>query len=206
MKKIKAILLLGPTGAGKTPLGKELEKKGFLHKRANHFDFGDNLRKIVSGYLPFPKKDRVLIQNILKEGRLLKEEEFYLAERVLETFLTYKQYTPDSWLVLNGLPRNIYQALKLENITEIKYLIFLKACPSTLKFRLSADPAGDRKGRSDDLDKLVEYKLNWFQKETLPLIDYYKGNTTLITLEVSKRDTGEDLYKKLCFCIYNKEN
>ncbi|MFN4131625.1 MAG: nucleoside monophosphate kinase [Caldimicrobium sp.] len=203
--KIKAILLLGPTGAGKTPLGMEIEKRGFLNKKALHFDFGENLRKVASGELSFPKDDRLLVQSILKEGRLLKEEEFYLAERVLFSFLTNKNYTPHCWLVLNGLPRNLFQASKLENFAEIKYVIFLKTSPTILKFRLSFDPAGDRKGRSDDLEKLVEYKLKWFYRETLPLLDYYKEKSSLIHLEVQKSDTGEDLYKKLCLSIDREE-
>ncbi|MFN3921987.1 MAG: nucleoside monophosphate kinase [Caldimicrobium sp.] len=202
--KIKAILLLGPTGAGKTPLGMEIEKRGFLNEKAWHFDFGENLRKVASGELSFPKEERLLVQSILKEGRLLKEEEFYLAERVLLSFLINKHYTPDSWLVLNGLPRNLFQASKLENFAEIKYVIFLKTSPTILKFRLSFDPAGDRKGRSDDLEKLVEYKLSWFYRETLPLLDYYKEKSSLIHLEVQKSDTGEDLYKKLCLSINRK--
>ncbi len=47
MKIPKAILLLGPTGSGKTPLGQALEKKGLAGRRCVHFDFGANLREIA---------------------------------------------------------------------------------------------------------------------------------------------------------------
>jgi adenylate kinase family enzyme len=44
----KAMLLIGPTGAGKTPLGKYLERHGLNGRRCRHFDFGANLRSIIS--------------------------------------------------------------------------------------------------------------------------------------------------------------
>ncbi|MDX9799785.1 MAG: nucleoside monophosphate kinase [Spirochaetia bacterium] len=49
MDKIyKAILLLGPTGTGKTPLGQQLETRGLWWKSYHHFDFGEELRRVSS--------------------------------------------------------------------------------------------------------------------------------------------------------------
>ncbi|MDM7202683.1 MAG: nucleoside monophosphate kinase, partial [Thermodesulfobacteriaceae bacterium] len=197
MKEVKAILLLGPTGAGKTPLGREIEKNGFMGKKAFHFDFGENLRKIVSNKFPFPKKEKLLIEKILKEGRLLFEEEFYLAEQILSLFLESKNYQKSDWLVLNGLPRNLFQAIQLEHWIDIKYTVFLNCNSEILKIRLCLDPAGDRKERVDDLDELVAYKLDWFKRETLPLCEFYKNKATFISIDVLATDTGEDLYYKL---------
>ncbi|MFN3568536.1 MAG: adenylate kinase family protein [Caldimicrobium sp.] len=196
-EKIKALLLLGPTGAGKTPLGEELEKRSFLNRKAHHFDFGALLRKIASGEIPFLTEEKFLIQTILKEGRLLKEEEFYLAEKILLYYLAYKKYQPEDWLVLNGLPRNLYQAKQLERLANIRYVVHLNIDFSTLKLRLRFDPAGDRKEREDDIEELVEYKLTWFKKETFPLLDYYQQRARIINLPVKERDSGEDLFIKL---------
>jgi len=44
-----AILLVGPTGAGKTPLGEWLQLHGLWGRRCHHFDFGTNLREVASG-------------------------------------------------------------------------------------------------------------------------------------------------------------
>ena len=43
-----AVLLLGPTGAGKSPLGDWLEARGLWGRPCHHFDFGANLRAIVA--------------------------------------------------------------------------------------------------------------------------------------------------------------
>ncbi|MCX7427258.1 MAG: hypothetical protein NTW96_16720 [Planctomycetia bacterium] len=45
-----AMLLLGPTGSGKTPLGDLLERRGLGGRRCVHFDFGAHLRRIVKHY------------------------------------------------------------------------------------------------------------------------------------------------------------
>ncbi len=42
-----SILLLGPTGAGKSPLGNQMEQNGIRGKRCFHFDFGHELRSIA---------------------------------------------------------------------------------------------------------------------------------------------------------------
>ena len=47
MQRPSAILLLGPTGSGKTPLGELMERRGFGGRRCRHFDLGDRLRRFV---------------------------------------------------------------------------------------------------------------------------------------------------------------
>jgi adenylate kinase family enzyme len=195
---IRALLLLGPTGAGKTPLGWELEKRRLLGKKIHHFDFGENLRKVAQGLIPFEEEDRKLIMDILKEGRLLKPEEFYLAEHLLNSFLTQVSFKKEDLLLLNGLPRNLYQAEKLSNFIEMEGVIYLKIDERTLFLRLKTDPAMDRKERTDDLEELVFKKLKWFREENLPLLEYYSAKgVKIIELNVSEKNTGESLYEKL---------
>ncbi|MGC8872574.1 MAG: adenylate kinase family protein [Caldimicrobium sp.] len=195
---IRALLLLGPTGAGKTPLGWELEKRRLFGKKIYHFDFGENLRKVAQGSIPFEEEDRKLIMDILKEGRLLKPEEFYLAEHLLNSFLTQVSFKKEDLLLLNGLPRNLYQAEKLSNFIEMEGVIYLKIDERTLFLRLKTDPAMDRKERTDDLEELVFKKLKWFREENLPLLEYYSAKgVKIIELNVFEKDTGESLYEKL---------
>ena len=49
--KPQAVVLLGPTGSGKTPLGEWLEAKGLGGRRCHHFDFGTRLRRVATGAL-----------------------------------------------------------------------------------------------------------------------------------------------------------
>ena len=43
-----SLLLMGPTGSGKTPLGEEIERRGLDGRRCVHFDFGANLRAVAA--------------------------------------------------------------------------------------------------------------------------------------------------------------
>ena len=42
-----ALLLIGPTGSGKTPLGELLERSGLWGRPCRHFDFGERMRRIA---------------------------------------------------------------------------------------------------------------------------------------------------------------
>ncbi len=195
---LPSLLLIGPTGAGKSPLGWEIEKRGLSGKRVHHFDFGANLRRVAQEDLPFPDKERALVREILSEGRLLKPEEFFLAEKLLNTFLNLRGFTSGDFLLLNGLPRNLYQAEKLSHRVELKGIFYLKIDEKTLLLRLKRDPAGDRYGREDDLEELVSKKLKWFRSENLPLLEYYASRGIKIwEISVNESDTGLTLYQKL---------
>ncbi|MCS7149775.1 MAG: nucleoside monophosphate kinase [Caldimicrobium sp.] len=198
MDVINALLLIGPTGSGKSPLGSELEKRGLWGKRVLHFDFGENLRKGAQGLLPLKDEERSLIKIILKEARLLKPEEFYLAKVLLHSFLMVNKFTKEDLLLLNGLPRNIYQASALQSFIRVTKLIRLDIDYQTLKIRILIDPAGDRSYRDDDDEDYLKRKLYWFERETLPLIDFYqKAETPCLSITVDSHDTGLSLYYKL---------
>jgi adenylate kinase family enzyme len=49
MARPSAVLLIGPTGVGKTPLGDLLDREGMWNRRCCHFDFGERMRQIVAG-------------------------------------------------------------------------------------------------------------------------------------------------------------
>jgi adenylate kinase family enzyme len=90
MSRPQAILLLGPTGSGKTPLGEMLQARGLGAGRCMHFDFGGRLRRIASGQLNVAEltgDDRALIAEMIDRGALLEDEHFHVAEKILRAFL-----------------------------------------------------------------------------------------------------------------------
>ncbi len=82
----RAILLIGPTGSGKTPLGELLEGKGLFGSRCFHFDFGKNLREIALKDKPIGSLTRAdidLIRYLVESRALLEDEQFHIAEKIL---------------------------------------------------------------------------------------------------------------------------
>jgi adenylate kinase len=171
----KAVLLLGPTGSGKTPLGELLEKDGLSGKKCFHFDFGSQLR----GYALNPTDllsdvELAVVNNSLLTGTLLTDEQFTIAEKLLGTFVTEHNIGNEGLIILNGLPRHAGQAAALEKMVRMKAVIVLDCDAATVMERIRTDAGGDRGGRIDDTIDAVKWKLEIFAEKTLPLIRFYE--------------------------------
>lgn len=177
MNKNHAILLLGPTGSGKTPLGSYIEKKGIWDKRCFHFDFGSELRNISDANvipLQFTKYDVDYIAKVLKEVALLENETFYIAEKILNSFITKNSITSNDIILLNGLPRHVGQAKDVDSIVTIKLVIYLDCSFKVIKERVQLNIGGDRSDRTDDSLEEIKKKLEIFHDRTSPMLQYYK--------------------------------
>ena len=112
---VPAVLLVGPTGAGKTPYGEHIERHGWTaggtrcRQPAVHLDFGGELREAVAsgtasdhaGALSAAQIGRV--RRVLEEGSLLEESDVDIVRGVLQEF-TQKhglQAGGDTVLLLN---------------------------------------------------------------------------------------------------------
>jgi adenylate kinase len=201
-----AILLLGPTGSGKTPVGDRLEDQGLRGRRLLHFDFGANLRRIAalsssvaSGYTA---AELGIIRNSLATGALLEDEHFPLAWKVLERFLARRRFKPGDAVILNGFPRHAGQAKLLDPLVDVRLVVVLRATLPVLQDRIRVDPDGDRAGRIDDSPAEIGRKLALFEHRTLPLVKFYTARgVKVVTLRVtgSSRAAGlaEALNKRL---------
>lgn len=175
MRKWRAVLLLGPTGAGKTPLGDLLERTGLWGKRCVHFDFGVNLRAAAAGSLGagLAPGELEIVRRSLATGALLEDEDFPIAAKVLMGFIAARSLASRDLLILNGLPRHAGQARDLEPYAIVAAVISLETDVETLRERLRIDPGGDRAGRIDDAPEAVADRLRIFADRTVPLLEYY---------------------------------
>jgi adenylate kinase family enzyme len=193
------MLLLGPTGSGKTPLGEALSRQGPEGCRFYHFDFGHQLRTTVSDSSAshlFDDNERHLIAEILRSGRLLKDDEFFIADRLLRSFLSQHSLTPGRTeiVVLNGLPRNIFQAERVADIVTIGLVVSLDCPQDVVLRRIQANAGGDRIGRPDDSPDLVSRKYELYGQETKPLRDFYESRgVPIVELPVTASSTTEEL-------------
>ena len=119
---MQAILLLGPTGAGKSPLGDEIQNKGIAGRRCFHFDFGHELRSIAELDLPpegFQEKELLFIRDVLEKGLLLENEHFPIAAKIVRRFQARNNFSEGDSLILKrpAEARRAGKGLKLSGIS-----------------------------------------------------------------------------------------
>ena len=195
----RAILLLGPTGAGKTPLGDQIAQNGIRGKRCFHFDFGHELRSIAGLALPpdgFREEDLSFIRDVLDKGLLLENEHFHIAEKIIQYFLRRNDFGEEDILILNGLPRHTDQAKDMSGFIDVKGVVLLVCEPEEVYKRIKLNSGGDRTGRPDDSLDMISKKLEIFKARTAPLIEYYSNiGCDILLVNISAASTPEDTYK-----------
>jgi adenylate kinase family enzyme len=190
-------LLVGPTGVGKTPLGRRLEEKGLGGRRWLHFDFGAELRAIGAAPEIAPAlgpPDVEVIQRSLATGALLEDHEFPIALKVLRAFARRVGITEEDRLVLNGLPRHIGQARMMEDVVRVETVVSLEASAEVIQERIQFNTGGDRLERPDDELHGIRRRLVIFRMRTLPLVEYYENREVIVLrLTVGARTTAEEM-------------
>jgi adenylate kinase len=196
-----AVLLVGPTGSGKSPLGDELEKRGLGGRRCVHFDFGANLRRAARGEAPElgllpPELERVRAS--LASGALFEAEDLPMIEKALRRFAAARVLGQGDLLVLNGLPRHPEQAEALAPLVAVQSVVSLVAEASVIQARIRLDTGGDRAGRPDDALEAVARRLEIFGERTAPLIAYYEERRVPFTvIRVTAGMTAAEMYSRL---------
>lgn len=187
MAILPAMLLLGPTGSGKTPLGDALEHKGLERKKLAHFDFGSELRSAAASPERYPslgREDIAVIGRVLAEGALLTDDEFPIAAGLFRSFM--KRVPEDAAaVILNGLPRHAGQAAAVAELVNITCVVVLACSSDTVRMRIARNSGGDRSGRVDDAPQDITRKLEIFRERTEPLIAHYRQRgASLISIDI----------------------
>lgn len=122
------IILLAPPAAGKGTQAEILREKYNL----NHISTGELLRNVASREDDFGRK----IKEILGSGQLVSDD------IVLDVLNNYLDSLSDLNLLLDGFPRNIYQAEKLDEILaarndQIDYVFLLNVSKEIMRDRIT---------------------------------------------------------------------
>jgi adenylate kinase family enzyme len=129
---------------------------------------------------------------------LLTDGQFRIARHILCGFLQTEQVRSEDILILNGLPRHSGQARAIEPLLNIFMIVHLRCPASIARERIRLNSGGDRADRVDDLHEEVENRLRIFEKETIPLLDYYRSRgAAAIDVEVGVGTGPEDVAARL---------
>lgn len=188
--------MLGPTGAGKTPLGLELERRGLDGRRCRHFDFGEALRRVAAARTRpagLTAAQCATVKHSLATGALLEKKDFPIAAALLRAFAARHTIGGKDVVVLNGLPRHVGQARDVDRIARVRAVVHLVCTAAVVRERIRTDAGGDRTGRVDDTVADVERKLRTFRARTFPLLDHYRAKKVrIVRLNVTRGMRGAD--------------
>lgn len=197
----EAWLIVGPTGAGKTPLGNVLERSGWNGRRCLHFDFGAELRKIDEGMENISSlsvEDRDVVRRVLREGALFDDGQSSLIGKIFDDFLRRRGARVSDLLLLNGWPRHLGQARDLEAVVVVRRIVLLNVPAEIIRERIRTDAAGDRSIREDDSPGEVEKKFSLYEERTRPLVGHYAAQgIPVTTLDVAAETTAAGLRREL---------
>lgn len=200
-------ILIGPPGAGKgTQAKKIVEKFGIVH-----LSTGEMFRKA--------KKSDEVIRKLLASGELISDE--IVVDMVKNCLL--KDDVKKGFL-LDGFPRTLNQAQKLDIILEkedikidrvlfidlkfeeaIKRILGRKICSCGASYHmLFSPPKQDGKcdvcnkeliQRNDDKEEIVKNRLNVYENQTKPVIEYYRKKNFLIEIDGAKSES--EVFKEI---------
>ena len=175
------LIILGKPSSGKGTQAKLLAEKLNL----KHISTGDLLREELKLKTPLAKK----VESYMKAGSLVPDS--WILELI-------KNNLPEDNYILDGFPRSLSQAESLAKITKINLVLDLfceddliikrtitrRICPNcgaiyglTLipKVKDICDKCGSSLyQRPDDNEKTIKNRLQVYNNDTSPLIDYYK--------------------------------
>ena len=156
------IIFLGPPGAGKGTQAVTIAKE----KNLAHISTGDMLREHVSNETELGKTAKTL----LDEGKLVPDS--LVIEMLQERLLSDDCV---NGAILDGFPRTIAQAESLDKISDefkiSKVIVFEANRDELIKRILNR---GETSGRSDDTEESVSVRLEVYENDTAPLIEYYE--------------------------------
>ncbi|WP_068314039.1 adenylate kinase [Polycladidibacter hongkongensis] len=165
------LILLGPPGAGKgTQAARLVEKHGIVQ-----LSTGDMLRAAVAAESEVGLK----VKGVLDRGELVSDELIVsiIADRI-------EAQDCANGFILDGFPRTIAQADALEELLANKGIkldgvVQLEVDEAILLDRIKTRAAESAEVRSDDNEEALKKRLDVYNKQTAPLVDYYKGKGSL---------------------------
>ena len=157
--------MIGGPGSGKSTYSEIITRK----LNIPHIYTGDMMRALAKTNTPDGQK----VKDLLSKGQFAPLD-------IVINAVKDRLKKPDAQkgYVFDGFPRNVEQAERMEDEgIEYDYVINLVVSEDEIIKRLTA------RGREDDKPEIIKQRLRVYEKETRPLLDYYKKEIINIKAE-----------------------
>ncbi|MFK8011521.1 MAG: adenylate kinase [Marinicellaceae bacterium] len=163
------LVLLGAPGSGKGTQAKLLKEEYNIP----HISTGDLLRAAVAA-----KSDLGMAAKVVMDKGQLVSDEIVLG--MLKERLS--QDDARNGFILDGFPRNLTQADMLDELLNginmpVEHAVLIAVDPEEVVGRIAKRAL--QEGRSDDTESVVRDRINIYENQTAPVVDYYKKHDVL---------------------------
>ena len=194
------LIMLGAPGSGKGTMAKLIAKDFELP----HISTGDIFRENIKNQTEIGKQAKA----IMDKGELVPDE---ITIKIVENRL--KEDDCKDGFILDGFPRNLIQARALEKFAKIDRVILLDVPNEEIERRIAGRRAcrdcgeiyntetydktscakcgGELYQRDDDKLETVRNRLEIYEKQTAPLIDFYQDKI----FRAEGKDTPQETYE-----------
>ena len=207
------IVLLGPPGAGKGTQAKSISNRYSIP----HISTGDIFRKNISEGTPLG----IEAKSYMDKGQLVPDE---VTINMVKDRLTWEDCK--NGYLLDGFPRTVAQAEALEGFLAdrnekldtalsievpssfiLERMTGIRVCPSCgASYHVKFNPptkdgvcdvcGSDIVQRKDDTEETVSERLEVYERQTQPLIDFYNNKNLLSTVDGTK--AINEVFESIC--------
>ena len=174
------IIMIGGPGAGKSTYSEIITKK----LNIPHIYTGDMMRQLAKQDTPDGRR----VKDLLSKGQ-------FAPLNIVINAVKERVSKPDAQrgYVFDGFPRNVEQAERMEKEgIEYDHVVNLVVSEEEVIKRLTP------RGREDDKPEIIKKRLQVYEKETRPLLDYFKNEIINIKAEGSTPEAiANEIIKKV---------
>lgn len=171
--QLNTIFFIGPQGSGKGTQAKILAQKlGFFH-----WEMGGILRSVAKEESELGRK----IKNLIENGVLLSDKELY---EVVDGRLA--KISTSLGIIFDGIPRRVAQAKYLmdalikQDRKDFTTIYISLPAEETMKRLMKR---AEIEKRADDTKEKIQYRLELYKKDTLPVLDFLRLKTNFIEID-----------------------
>lgn len=180
---MKRIILMGGPGSGKSTYAEFLVKRFSIE----HIYPGGMLRQEIEKGSDIGKE----VKDKVSKGQ------FVPSEIVLNLIKEKINQSPNGY-VLDGWPRYMEQVRDMEKANiEYDNVVFLNVDKEEIMRRLLA------RGRADDTVEIINDRINLYNKETGPAVDYFRNKPGFIEIKAKGGEAIEEIAQKIIDAIEN---
>lgn len=163
------IVMFGAPGVGKgTQAAILAERKG-----VPHLSTGEAFRSAISAGTELGK----IAQSYVQSGGLVPDE---IVTGIVKEAMAKPEYS--SGVILDGFPRTLGQAKALDELLDeqgkaISHIVNITVDNEEIVKRMLL------RGRQDDNEDIIRHRLNVYNEQTAPLLEYYAGSGKMLNID-----------------------